>query len=363
MSTKTATITDAPSVTAPIIGEPGAFNYWSKTESPSNTEYIFKISNGTSPDLVPVSTTVRDIRSIDASHFNIDSHGFQVLHHASSLLPPQAPLVADFSDQALMRNVYWPETVELVKTQLGARAAVAINTTVRDIAPRTLERLSADNPRANPRASLEPFFFVHGDYTAPGARGHLRAMLPSFFEDNGCMEGTTAEEREHFFRLKHEILHSEDTAMDADGVTDPWQWSGRNYEGPRWAMLSVWRPLETVQRDPLGLMDPNTLFNGSSHSETVVPLPRIYKNRPGFEGEYKSENLLPLPPTQGKKHDWYYTSEQRPEEVYAIKLFDSEAYKEGSTVVPYAAHSAFALRAQETKPLRRSAEVRVLVIW
>jgi hypothetical protein len=39
-----------------------------------------------------------------------------------------------------------------------------------------------------------PFFVVHGDYTAEGARKHLRAAAPTFFKGLGSPPYTTPEE-------------------------------------------------------------------------------------------------------------------------------------------------------------------------
>jgi hypothetical protein len=276
--------------------------------------------------------------------------------------------VPDFHDSTLVQSQYWPELIALLKAQLGVRSAAAINTTVRDIGPpqEKDDQLNPSNPRANPKQSFSPFFIVHGDYTPAGARCHLRAMQPTFFEDTGSLDGTTAEERDEFYRLREEILAAEEKAMEEEGVRDhdQWKWSGANYRGPRWAMLSVWRPLETVRRDPLAVMDPRSLCN-----DLCVPLQRMYRARPGFVDEYLSENLFPLSPAtgEGKAHRWYYISDQTPDEVWALKLFDSEAQKkgkgEGTKVAACAAHSAFSLQGQDREKPRRSAEVRVMVVW
>lgn len=344
------------------LGDPAHFNYWDSEDLPT-TSGLYDITNGSSPQLRSVQTQVQDIRSIGISQFGLDTHGFQVLQHASSLLPPLATSVADFSDQELMKATYWPELIALLKDHLGIRAAAPINTTVREMAPKSTKPPDPDNPRADPKATMEPFFSVRGDYTAAGARSHLRAMLPSFFEDNGCVVSTTTEERATFLHLRDEILQAENEAMAAESIQDQWIWSRKNYIGPRWAILSVWRPLEIVHCDPLAVMDPRTLFDGT-RDKPYAPLARMYKHRPGFEAAYMSENMLPLAPKPGRQHRWwYYISEQRPEEVYALKLFDNEGYREGSNVAPCAAHSAFALEGQETKPLRKSAEVRMMVIW
>lgn len=367
MSSTTTTLTSTvPAITVEYDGDvPATFNYWGIEDLPEVSE-IQKIFNGSSPHLRSVPTTVRDIRRYGLSHFTLNAHAFQVLQHSSSLLPPQSPTVQDFHDADLMRSTYWPELTSLLKTQLGVRAAVAINTTVRDIPADGEKQLNPNNPRADPKTSFHPFFVVHGDYTPAGGRGHMRAILPSFFEDNDCQASTSAEEREQFWRLRGEILRAEDAAMAAEGVTDQWRWSGRNYAGPRWAMLSVWRPLETVRRDPLAVMDPASLFNGKSAGRRLpyASFERMYRQRPGFEEEYKSENMLPIAPRDGtQQHQWYYIRDQKAEEVLALKLFDSEAHKEGSSVAPCLPHSAFALPEQDDMPLRRSAEVRVMVIW
>ncbi len=150
--------------------------------------------------------------------------------------------------------------------------------------------------------------------------------------------------------------------MEAEGVADQWDWSGKNYNGPRWGYLSVWRALETVHRDPLGVMDPRSMFRPEVE-KPYIGLQRVYNDRPGFEKKFRSENPLIVAPGSGNEHKWYYISQQTPEEVYALKLFDSDAHKEGSEVSQFAAHSAFSLPEQEDARARRSVEVRVMVIW
>ncbi|KAK4506463.1 hypothetical protein PRZ48_000195 [Zasmidium cellare] len=304
-----------------------SFNYYNSREAPPINE-IQPLFSGKSPRTSNIATIVHDLRQQGLSNYNVDRDAFQILKHSSSLLPPRVPEIADFHDETLMRNKYWPELSKLLKDQLGVRSAVAINTTVRDVTVDTSVELRPDNPRASPRTSFHPFFVVHGDYTPAGARAHMRAMRPSFFADNGCEAGVPASEREEFFRLRDEILRGENDAMEAEGVDDIWQWSGRNYAGPRWAMLSVWRPFETVHRDPLGI-----LLGSNDRSGKIdvpyVPFPRVYKARPGFEAQYASENCFPLGPEEGERHVWGYVSEQKNDEILVLKLFDCEAEKEG----------------------------------
>lgn len=340
---------------------PTTFNYWGSTSTPQESE-LHQIFTGASSGLRSVPSFVSDLRVEGLSSVDLSTHGFQVLQHSSSLLPPQSPSIPDFHDASFIKANYWPELMSLLKSQLGVRSAVPINTTVRDVARTREEDFDANNPRPAAKDSLQPFFIAHGDYTAPGARAHLRAMAPSFFKDNGAEDGVPREEREEFFRLRGEILEAEDKAMREEGVSDQWAWSGGNYAGPRWAMLSVWRPFETVRRDPLAVLDPRSLFEPGTETP-YVPIQRVYRDRPGFEKEFRSENMLAVAPGEGRTHRWYYISDQEPEEVYALKLFDSEAHRRGSDVAQCVVHSAFSRPDEDQEEARRSAEVRALVVW
>ncbi|KIW38863.1 uncharacterized protein PV06_08691 [Exophiala oligosperma] len=343
----------------------GIFNYWSRP-SPPAVEEVFSVFNGTSSSQKSVRCDVSDIRTHGLSSFHLASHGFQILRHSSSLLPPQTDRIPDFHDDQTTKDLYWPEVTSLIQSTLKARSAIAITTTVRDVSEVVETNQNHGNPRANKNQRFQPFTVVHGDYTPPGARGHMRAMLPTFFEDNGMSGSNTPAERERFFSLRDQIIKAEDEAMAREGgVTDQWSWSGENYAGPRWMMLSVWRPLETVHRDPLAVMDPKSLLlkPGQEGKPPYALFTRMYRDRPGFEKEYQSENLLPLAPENGADHKWYYISEQKPDEVYALKLFDSEAQKQDSNVAPWVAHSAFPLPGQEGRDARKSVEIRVMVIF
>ncbi|KAJ6551351.1 hypothetical protein B0H19DRAFT_1157313, partial [Mycena capillaripes] len=243
-------------------------------------------------DVTEVRLPVHDLRSLDPRAFNIDTHGFAVLSHQSSLLPPLKPARAvDFADDALLKAVYWNEIIDLLKQQYGCRSVVIVNTTLRDL--RVFPPLDPKNPRsAGP--SYAPFFLVHSDYTPPSAREHLRAITPAFFAANGREASTTPAARAEFFRLRDEIIAAEDAAVARAGLQSHWDWDSTGYsdEAPRYAMASIWRPLETVRRDPLAVMDARSIH----HERDVRTLPRVYRNRPGCVPEYKGGNVLPQPP-------------------------------------------------------------------
>jgi hypothetical protein len=327
------------------------FNYYDSDEPiPEDDASIF---TGECPHMKPFTVPVQDIRQSTES-FDLDTHGFKILKHNSSLLPPSKPAgAANFHDQELMKSTYWPEITSLIREQLGARGVAIINTTVRDVVKLDLSKFEPKHPRTSSVTAIAPFFVVHGDYTATGARSHLSAIVPTFYEDLGIIAYTTPEERETFLTLRSEVAAAEDAAQAQAGI-DAEHWDGANYEGPRWVMFSIWRPLATVQRSPLAIMDPRDLKGSSS-------LPRVYRKRPGFLPEYKSTNLLPRPP-KAEGHRWYWLPEQEVDEVYAIKLYDSDGAKEAGPVLG-APHSAFELEGTDGLPPRRSVELRAIAIW
>ncbi|KAK9364561.1 hypothetical protein V1509DRAFT_635988 [Lipomyces kononenkoae] len=344
-------------IVSPLTARSASFNYYASGIPLAEDDDFFMRAAlaGKCDRLRPFTVPVYDIRQ-SREEFNINVQGFQVLKHSSSLLPPCQPEgTVNFHDADIVKSIYWGEITTLVKKSFKARGATVVSTTVRDVDSRDQTTYDPKNPRNDPRASFTPFFFVHADYSATGARAHLRALVPErFFNEIGMTPYTSLEERETFLSLRAQVLAAEDTAITQAGVNAA-DWDGSNYEGPRWAMFSIWRPLSTVRRNPLGLMDARDL---SAH-ET---LPRIYRNRPGFEPAYKSANILPYGP-DSEIHRWYWLPEQKVDEVYAIKLFDSEALKPGGPAAFSAPHSAFELDGTGDLPPRQSVDVRVILIW
>lgn len=341
------------------------FNYWSRKDAPPFSE-IYNIINGKSADMKCYTTEVQDMRGALAS-FDHSTHGFQVVEHEL----PTSHAELDFFDPAAVAARYWPDVVSLVKSHLSARSVAVINNAVRKSSS---EAHSAADRRGSLRGASaqdtqrasKPFHVVHNDFSPDGARNALRAVVPSFFEDLGSATTTTAEDQELFMTLRREIIDAEDHAAHKTGVQNYSQWDGTRYQGPRWAVFSVWRPLETVRSDPLAVIDATSMFDVPSTRDersqhyTSIQIP--HHDRPGF-ANYMGNNIMPVLPGAGQRHRWYWVSEQRPEEVLFIKLFDSEAWLEGSRVAPFSAHSAFRCDGQDDSAPRLSIETRVFVIW
>ncbi|KAM0817769.1 putative GA4 desaturase [Seiridium cardinale] len=371
MTTTTLTAVSGDAAKPRQLGQPhstlsASFNYYSLETSPELDD--ISSFNGTSSDIASRTLPVTDLRGLSESlsRYNHETHGFQILHQ---------PLAIDAShssvhDPKIMYSEYYPSIVSLLKERLNVRSAVVINHTLRDVSVQEAHHVDPKNPRPVGK-SLAPFFLAHSDYTPAAARAHLRAMTPEWFRGTKTEAGTTDEERKDFFRLRDEIIYAEDEAMRNSGLEagngdaisgkgGQWDWDGHGYDGPRYAMFSIWRPWETVKRDPLAVLDTQ------GHEFSYVSLPRMYRNRPGCIPEYYNENVLVKPPTLGGKghHGWYYIKEQKPEEVLALKFYDSEALRrDDSKIRLMCPHSAFHTPEMDNEPVRRSCELRVWCIW
>ncbi|KAJ4416977.1 hypothetical protein N0V82_006426 [Gnomoniopsis sp. IMI 355080] len=114
----------------------------------------------------------------------------------------------------------------------------------------------------------------------------------------------------------------------------------------RWAVVQIWTPLKTVERDPLALCDGLTV----DHSEWRLR---------------KSANSYPVL-THGNKeetHKWYYLDRMQPSEMYIFKGCDSKHARDLKWRGYAGPHAAFALPDSEDKPPRESLEARFICFW
>lgn len=81
-------------------------NYYLDTGAPPAPSYVDKPESYDRP-AQPTRVTVRDIRG-EEDQYNLDNKGFQIYPHASK--------EKDFVDDDKIKNDYWPETEELLKS-------------------------------------------------------------------------------------------------------------------------------------------------------------------------------------------------------------------------------------------------------
>ncbi len=219
-----------------------------------------------------------------ADKLSLEGTGFVLLNRPSR--------VRDFYDPAQIESIYLPEIDSLIRELTGAERVLIFGTVIRN-----------DGPDA-PAGSRRPVFNAHVDYDLPTIRSVARKML-----------GPEAAER---------------------------------YENGRIVLINVWRPIVTVEKNPLALIDastvaPRDLIFGPIGGKSVADVP----NAAGY-------NLAHNP-----DHRWYYVPAMRPEEVLAFKLCDSVP-----GAVQWGAHTSFEdpTNGPDAKS-RQSIELRTLALF
>lgn len=154
------------------------------------------------------STTVRDVRS-HRHDFTLDVHGFQFVDDESQ--------VRGWSDVDRVKATVYRETETLLLKICGASRVRCYSHLVRRNPLSAIEKLCEDkNVTDNTLTSL----------SVPSPAAHI----------------------DHSEKGSLEIL--EDNFPEAAAIRET---------GKRWAIVNVWRPLKTVHRDPLCLVDARTV--------------------------------------------------------------------------------------------------------
>jgi hypothetical protein len=97
--------------------------------------------------------------------FTLDGDGFRLVHHATR--------VKDFFDPEEIKNVYYPEIIDLIKAQTGAKRVVIFDHTLR----------TADDDDRAARKIREVVPRVHNDYTEWSGPQRVRDLLPDEADD------------------------------------------------------------------------------------------------------------------------------------------------------------------------------------
>lgn len=116
----------------------------------------------------------------------------------------------------------------------------------------------------------------------------------------------------------------------------------------RFAFLNAWRPLKTVQRDPLAVADA-----ASVPDEDYVIRSRKFRWTGVRSGNYVLSN------SGVAEHQWYYLHEMRPDEMVVFKGYDTIQDLPGWRCP----HTAFVVPGTEDMPPRESIEVRAVCFW
>ncbi|KAI1172868.1 hypothetical protein F4777DRAFT_486916 [Nemania sp. FL0916] len=243
----------------------------------------------------PVDTHRGKITNIAGreSEFSLDKQGFQIHHHVAQ--------EKDFLDDAHIKAVYYPETEQLLKDVTGASKVFIFDHTIRrqpqdNRGPSTAGQETPKQQATNLRGPVQR---VHIDQSYTASLSRVPHHLP-------------AEEAVELLKGRVQIIN-------------------------------VWRPIKTVERDPLAVADAHSVAE-----EDLVPIGLIYPNR---KGETLAVRHSPA-------HRWYYKKGLTPQEVLLIKCFDSKTDGRARRIP----HTAFVDPSSHSDaPSRESIEARCLV--
>lgn len=344
------------------------------TDKPTPTHGILRyITKGiiptASPHLyhLPPLTEFGDVRSVpitnikptlklgDQSPYTLDTHGFTARCQPSKLHGPKYSR-SSWNDENLLKDIYIPEVEDLLRKLTGASNIVTEMVLIRSAVYSEVDAL-ADSEGKSPAeravhdedpwpkmigtafgAGASPAPKVHLDFSAAGARTHLRKF-----------HGQLADAGTQVIAAENKLLES--------GVGEGQL--AKCYNGQRWAMFSIWRPLKRVTRDPLAFADRRT-FPRSDYIRVklVEPTGKALRNLYPEEAEsHEAETLLAY---GSDEHKWCWIWNMELEEVVVIQLFDSEAEKRGYCGVM---HSSVDVPGTEHEPARESIEVRCSAFW
>ncbi|EFY94723.1 hypothetical protein X797_010571 [Metarhizium robertsii] len=227
---------------------------------------------------VTIPATIHDISGHE-HEYTLDSHGFQFYYHNSQ--------VKEFTDDDKIRADYYPETEQLLKDVTGASRVFIYDHTIR--------RAAKDwTTKGQPRGPLKR---VHIDSSYHGAKCKAWHYLPD---------------------EAPELLRG------------------------RYQMISVWRPIRTILKDPLALADAH-----SAPESGLFPVKFIAPDQEGEAWNVKADPNI----------KWYFRYKQTPNMVTLIKFYDSKVDGRARRVP----HSAFVDPATEQEATRESIEMRALV--
>ncbi|EAQ84336.1 hypothetical protein CHGG_08350 [Chaetomium globosum CBS 148.51] len=264
-------------------------NYWDDPGDGSGPSPIF-IGRGRVSNKRPHRAHGFEVIDItgEEDKYSLDTHGFQYCRNEST--------EKEFIDEEAIRSIYYEECRNLLKDITGARRIHIFNHKVRR-GPTQWHHLGLDG---NNLANRGPVTRTHVDQSYTGAELRLRWEFPDPEEADELLE--------------------------------------RRYQ-----IINIWRPIETILKDPIAVADANSVPDSDLVAAAMV--------EEDFEGESWVVRHNP-------NHRWHFKYRMTPEDVLLIKCFDSDTF-----LARRALHSAFEDPAYREERSRQSIEVRCLVLY
>ncbi|KFY31651.1 hypothetical protein V493_00932 [Pseudogymnoascus sp. VKM F-4281 (FW-2241)] len=318
----------------------------------------------------------------------LKSHGFGVVNHKSAIFDP-SNAHQNIDSEQLLHDTYYPEIRDLLIQTTGAKHIFITHSFVRKSRPRginapnppnTGRRAGSNNlPGANYRGTVKiqdnttnlpkhiptgagvgPARLPHLDYTPLSARQCIRSWRRDI-EHQARESGVIGAEDGICEGLPFPAASAEANAVIAERYN-------RDGLGPRYAAYSVWRPLGTVQRDPLCIA-PRRRDTGEL---VYYPYDLRVPGHPELGGDFLRE--VALLGVQGEEAKgpgtvdvgalkWYYVSRQTREDLLIVKFFDSAALGRDGEEAEAPWHGSPDIGDVCGEEGRESIEVRVIAFW
>ncbi|KAM0269669.1 hypothetical protein ACHAQH_009668, partial [Verticillium albo-atrum] len=274
----------------------------------------------------PVPTL--DELSTSSGHVTLETHGFTAIQHTTALHAPQyGP--HSFKNPKLLEQHVIPDNEFALKQMTGCKTVVTEALLLRCALWSATDSLAAHGRADGKTFELDgfpqyigfnpifgggsPASKIHLDYSPDGARTHIRNFHPK-----------TTEAAAEIIRVEDSLLAAGQDLRD----------SYKHSDGPRWALYSTWRPLKTVQRDPLAVLD-YTTFREKDYVPVGVPTPSL-----GREGVHETHSAECYLARYAQQHRWYWIDTQKPEECLVLRLFDSDQERADSIAAGGVLHSS-----------------------
>ncbi|GJJ11695.1 hypothetical protein Clacol_005931 [Clathrus columnatus] len=222
-------------------------------------EHSSNVSQGSSKQVI-----IENVRGHE-SEYDLDTTGFLFLEHESQC--------KNFEDEATIKDVYYKESIGLIKKVTGANRVVVFHHAIRKGGPQLL---------VGPNRPLPPSDRVHSDHTPEDAIKLVHA-LPQIPNE----------------LVPHLLKH-------------------------RFQIINIWRPINhPAIESPLTLCDYRSIDLEKDLVATTVKFP-----------DYTMETFRV---NYNPGHKWKYQRNMRPDEVVFLKCFDSRMDGKTAILAPHTA--------------------------
>jgi hypothetical protein len=199
------------------------------------------------------------------------------------------------------------------------------------------------------------------------------------FTDQGARASIRHQDKDVYMAASDVIVHEDKICADQPFPPESHesnsliaeQYNQNGELGPRYAAYSIWRPLKTVERDPITLGPPGRAQN---NGEMVYwPYLNPYKGVPELGCDFLKEfAMLGVNKREaesvngdgsGDAMKWYYVSGQDPDEVLFITQFDGASLGLYAQHAPAPWHASPEIVSVQGDEPRESIDMRVFAFW